>query len=100
MPHNAPKVKVRAIESYGGKITYCEPTIESRETICANLVASSGSISIHPYDNDRIIAGQGTAALELLEEVPDLDFISRLYRAEVCFPEHRSRRAECVNRFA
>ena len=75
MPHNAPKVKVRAIESYGGKITYCEPTIESRETICANLVASSGSILIHPYDNDRIIAGQGTAALELLEEVPDLDFI-------------------------
>ncbi len=75
MPHNAPKVKVRAIESYGGKITFCEPTIESRETMCANLVASSGSILIHPYDNDRIIAGQGTAALELLEEIPDLDFI-------------------------
>ncbi len=75
MPHNAPKVKVRAIESYGGKITFCEPTIESRESICAKLVESSGSILIHPYDNDRIIAGQGTAALELLEEVPDLDFI-------------------------
>jgi threonine dehydratase len=75
MPHNAPKVKVRAIESYGGKITFCEPTVESRETICANLVASSGSVLIHPYDNDRIIAGQGTAALELLEEIPDLDFI-------------------------
>jgi threonine dehydratase len=75
MPHNAPKVKVRAIESYGGKITFCEPTIESRETMCANLVASSGSVLIHPYDNDRIIAGQGTAALELLEEIPDLDFI-------------------------
>ncbi len=75
MPRNAPKVKVKAIESYGGKITFCEPTIESRETICAALVESSGSVLIHPYDNDRIIAGQGTAALELLEEVPDLDFI-------------------------
>ena len=75
MPRNAPKVKVRAIESYGGKITFCEPTIESRETICAQLLESSGSVLVHPYDNDRIIAGQGTAALELLEEVPDLDFI-------------------------
>ena len=47
----------------------------ARNDLTENLVASSGSILIHPYDNDRIIAGQGTAALELLEEVPDLDFI-------------------------
>jgi threonine dehydratase len=75
MPSNAPQVKVRAIESYGGQITFCEPNMISRESVCADVLAKTGAVLIHPYDNDRIIAGQGTAALELLEDVPDLDFI-------------------------
>lgn len=75
MPKNAPKVKAAAVEAYGGKITYCEPTLESRESTAAEIQARTGAILVHPFDNDRIIAGQGTAALELLEEVADLDFI-------------------------
>ena len=75
MPKNAPKVKAAAVEAYGGKITYCEPTLESRESTCAEIQSRTGAILIHPFDDDRIIAGQGTAALELVEEIPDLDFI-------------------------
>ena len=75
MPKNAPKVKCQAVEAYGGKITFCEPTLQARESTAAEIQARTGAILIHPFDNDRIIAGQGTAALELLEEVPDLDFV-------------------------
>jgi threonine dehydratase len=75
MPKNAPKVKCRAVEAYGGKITFCEPTVQAREAGAAEILARTGGVLIHPFDNDRVIAGQGTAALELLEEVPDLDFI-------------------------
>jgi len=75
MPRNAPAVKCRAVESYGGKITYCEPTITSRNETCARVQAETGATLVHPYDDDRIVAGQATAAKELLEEVPDLDAI-------------------------
>jgi threonine dehydratase len=75
MPRNAPKVKIRAVEAYGAEISFCEPTLEAREAAAAELLRSTGGTLIHPYDNDRVIAGQGTAALELLEEVPDLDMI-------------------------
>ena len=75
MPRNAPKVKIRAVEAYGGEITFCEPTQEAREAAAAQLLLATGATLIHPYDNDRVIAGQGTAALELLEEIPDLDMI-------------------------
>ncbi len=75
MPKNAPAVKCRAVESYGGKITYCEPTVSSRAETAARLQAETGAVMVHPYDDDRIIAGQATAAKELLEEVPDLDAI-------------------------
>ena len=75
MPKNAPKVKVRAIEAYGGKITFCEPKVSSRNEICARVQAETGAVLIHPFDNDQIIAGQATAAKELLEEVPDLDAV-------------------------
>jgi threonine dehydratase len=75
MPKNAPAVKVRAIEAYGGKITFCEPKVSSRNEVCARVQAETGAVLIHPYDNDQIIAGQATAAKELLEEVPDLDAI-------------------------
>jgi threonine dehydratase len=75
MPKNAPAVKCHAVESYGGKITYCEPTVSSRAETAARLQAETGAVMVHPYDDDRIIAGQATAAKELLEEMPDLDAI-------------------------
>jgi threonine dehydratase len=75
MPKNAPSVKVRAIEAYGGKITFCEPTVSSRNEVCARVLAETGAALIHPFDNEQIIAGQATAAKELLEEVPDLDAV-------------------------
>jgi threonine dehydratase len=75
MPSNAPKIKVRAVEAYGGEIVFCEPTLAAREAAAAELLRETGAVLIHPYDDDRVIAGQGTAALELLEEIPDLDMI-------------------------
>jgi threonine dehydratase len=75
MPKNAPTVKVRAIEAYGGKITFCEPKVSSRNEVCARVLAETGAALIHPFDNDQIIAGQATAAKELLEEIPDLDAV-------------------------
>jgi threonine dehydratase len=75
MPKNAPAVKCRAVESYGGRITFSDPTITSRQETSARVQAETGAILIHPYDNDRIIAGQATATKELLEEVPDIDAV-------------------------
>jgi threonine dehydratase len=75
MPRNAPAIKCRAVERYGGKITFCEPTLAARETAAREILERTGAVMIHPYDDDRIIAGQGTAALELLEEVPELDYV-------------------------
>ena len=75
MPKNAPPIKCRAVESYGGNITFSEPTMTSRHETCARVQAETGAMLIHPYDNDRIITGQATAAKELLEEVPDLDAV-------------------------
>jgi threonine dehydratase len=75
MPQNAPRVKVRAIEAYGGKITFCEPKVSSRNQVCAQVQSETGAVLIHPFDNDEIITGQATAAKELLEEVPDLDAV-------------------------
>ena len=75
MPRNAPKVKVRAVEAYGAEITFCEPTLAAREAAAVELLRATGGSLIHPYDDDRIIAGQATAAKELLEEVPDLDAV-------------------------
>lgn len=73
MPKNAPKVKIQAIEAYGGKITFCEPRVSSRKETCDRVQAQTGAHLIHPYDDDRIIAGQATAAKEFLEDLPDLD---------------------------
>jgi threonine dehydratase len=75
MPKNAPKVKCRAVEGYGGRITFSEPTNTSRKETAARVQAETGAVLIHPYDNDRIITGQATAAKELLEEVADLDAV-------------------------
>lgn len=75
MPSNAPAVKKVAVEGYGAKITYCEPTLEGRESTLAQVLEDEGRVLIHPYNDARIIAGQGTAALELLEAVEDLDVV-------------------------
>ncbi len=75
MPTSAPPVKRAAVEGYGARIVDCEPTLEAREQTLEQVVARTGATFIHPYDDPRIIAGQGTAALELLEEVPDLDVL-------------------------
>ena len=75
MPKNAPAVKVHAIEAYGGKITFCEPKVSSRNEVCARVQAETGAALVHPFDNDEIIVGQATAAKELLEEIPDLDAV-------------------------
>ncbi|HZJ23159.1 MAG TPA: pyridoxal-phosphate dependent enzyme [Anaerolineales bacterium] len=75
MPQNAPKVKKEAVAGYGGQITYCEPTLEARESTLAKIAEVTGSTVVHPYDNEHVIAGQGTAILELLEEISDLDMI-------------------------
>ena len=75
MPRNAPQVKIRAVEAYGADISFCEPTLAAREVAAAEMLRSTGGTLIHPYDDDRVIAGQGTAALEFLEEIPDLDII-------------------------
>lgn len=75
MPGNAPVVKKAAVTGYGGQITFCEPTLEARETALAKVVGETGATLVHPYNDYRVIAGQGTAALELLEDVPDLDVI-------------------------
>jgi threonine dehydratase len=75
MPMNSAKVKVRAIESYGARVVFCEPTEEAREVACADVIAKTGATLIHSFENPDVIAGQGTAAVELLEDVPDLDLV-------------------------
>lgn len=75
MPENAPKVKVKAVQNYGAEITSCESTLKARETTLEKVVEQTGATFIHPYNDARIIAGQGTAAVELLEDHPDLDII-------------------------
>lgn len=75
MPENAPKVKVKAVQNYGAEVTFCESTLEARESTLQQVVENTGASFIHPYDDARIIAGQGTSALELLEDHPDLDII-------------------------
>ncbi len=75
MPNTSPAVKVNGTRKYGAVIEMCENTLEARERMLNIIVQESGSTLIHPYDNDHVIAGQGTVALEFLQQVPELDFI-------------------------
>jgi threonine dehydratase len=75
MPENAPTVKKDAVAGYGGEISFCAPTLEAREATLRRVYEKTGANVVHPYNDERVIAGQGTAAMELLEEVPDLDVI-------------------------
>jgi threonine dehydratase len=69
MPSNSAKVKTRAVERLGGQIILCEPNEASREALCAEVIGKTGATLIHPFENEDVIAGQGTAVIELLEEV-------------------------------
>jgi threonine dehydratase len=75
MPYTAPIVKKAAVMEYGGKITFCESTLEARERTLAQVVQETNATVIHPYNDYRVIAGQGTASLELLEDIPHLDVV-------------------------
>lgn len=75
MPHNAPKIKVEGTRYYGAEIIFCEPNQKARESVLAEVVRKTGACFIHPYDNYDVIAGQASAALELLTDFPDLDMI-------------------------
>ena len=75
MPSNSAKVKVRAVEGYGADVVFCEPTEKAREEKCAEVIKKTGATLIHSFENEHVIAGQGTAAVELLEDVPELDVI-------------------------
>ncbi len=75
MPHTAPQVKRRAVAAYGATIFPCEPTLAAREAGLAEVVAATGAVIVHPFNDPAVICGQGTAALELVEEVGPLDLI-------------------------
>lgn len=75
MPENSSKVKIAAVKTYGGQITFCQSTLEAREQKLNEVLNETNAFEIHPYNNYSIIAGQATAALELIEDQPGLDMI-------------------------
>lgn len=75
MPNNSPQAKQAAVRRYGGDIVLCEPTLAARESTARQVMERTGAEFIHPYDDLRVMAGQGTTAIEFFEQVPDLDLI-------------------------
>jgi threonine dehydratase len=75
MPSTAPEIKKRGVLGYGGNIFECEPTLEARESTLAGVIQKTGATEIHPFNNEDVIEGQATAAKELFEDAPQLDFI-------------------------
>lgn len=75
MPTSSPQVKRDAVKGYGAEITLCEPTLEARKSTAERIIREKGPTFIHPYDNFNVICGQGTAALELISDYPDLDIV-------------------------
>jgi threonine dehydratase len=75
MPSNSPEIKKKAVAGYGANITFCEPTLQARESTLARIVEETGATEIHPYNNFNVIAGQGTAAKELIEDSGNFDII-------------------------
>ena len=75
MPENAPVVKKNAVAGYGAAITFCKPTLQAREETTRAIMNENGATLVHPYDNFNVICGQGTASLELLDEVKSLDIV-------------------------
>lgn len=75
MPSNAAEIKKRGVLAHGGEIVECEPSLEARMTTLKRVIERTGAMEIHPYNNYHVVAGQATAAKELIEEVQDLDVI-------------------------
>jgi threonine dehydratase len=75
MPSNSAKAKIRNVEAYGGRITLCAPTQQAREETCARVIAETGAVMVHPFTDERVMAGQGTAVVELIEDASNLDLI-------------------------
>jgi threonine dehydratase len=75
MPGNSPEIKKKAVAGYGAKITFCEPNLQARESTLAKVIEKTGATEIHPYNNFYVIAGQGTAAKELIEDTGNFDII-------------------------
>ena len=75
MPESSPEIKKKAVAGYGARITFCKPTLRARESTLAKVVEETGATEIHPYNNFNVIAGQGTAAKELVEEKGEFDII-------------------------
>ncbi len=75
MPHNTPKIKVNNVERNGGEVVWCEPDQKFRESVLKDVVDETGATIVHPYNDERIMAGQGTCAKELLEDVENLHSI-------------------------
>ncbi len=75
MPEGAARPKVLQVERLGGEITFCAPNLAAREAVAARIVSETGAAMIHPFDDPAVMAGQGTAALELMEDAPDLDVV-------------------------
>ena len=96
MPNNSPNVKVENVERNGGKIIWCDPNQQSREKTLRDIVKKTGSTVVHPYNDNRIIAGQGTVAKEMLEDIPNLDAIvspisgGGLLSGILCFSKQQS----------
>ena len=74
-PKNTQQVKVDAMKGYGANLVYCEPSVESRESTLLKVQQETGAVPIHPFNDYRVISGAGTVALELINEIKDLDFI-------------------------
>ena len=75
MPSNSPSVKKAAVRSYGGQIIECEPTLQAREDTLAQVVADTGATFVHPFNDENVILGQGTAAKELIEDAGPFDYL-------------------------
>jgi threonine dehydratase len=75
MPRTAPQAKKDAVRGYGGRVVECEPSTSSREAVFAEVVAETGAEFVHPYNDPRVIAGQGTCSAELVEQVEGLEAV-------------------------
>lgn len=75
MPRTSPDIKKKAVAGYNARITFCEPTLQARETTLAKVLEKTGATEVHPYNNFYVIAGQGTAAKELIEDAGEFDVI-------------------------
>lgn len=75
MPDNAPAVKIAAVRQYGGIISFCKPNLADREATLARVISETSAIEVHPYNNYDVIAGQATASMELLGQMPNPDYV-------------------------